>query len=226
MSVELIQALLLSFAVVVILMPAYIRFLQFIGMGKRIQVELPDKYSRHDEFPAQDQGPALAGPDALEQPVQHLAFLAATLQHLCPEKIQRRQVRAQARLLARHLSVPQPVRAPPAHRDRTVRVGADDHHADARVRRQPGHESRVERVEPLAGQLPGVPGQVDHGEVARGDRFCDVGGVVRIAANGAFDATVDKRDQQRQQHGEHEEHAARCVQGIMERSGDISFIKK
>jgi phospho-N-acetylmuramoyl-pentapeptide-transferase len=44
MSVELIQALLLSFAVVVILMPAYIRFLQFIGMGKRIQVELPESH--------------------------------------------------------------------------------------------------------------------------------------------------------------------------------------
>ncbi|HKB27659.1 MAG TPA: phospho-N-acetylmuramoyl-pentapeptide-transferase [Candidatus Limnocylindrales bacterium] len=44
MSVELIQALLLSFAVVVILMPAYIRFLQFIGMGKRIQGELPESH--------------------------------------------------------------------------------------------------------------------------------------------------------------------------------------
>src|SRR3989442_1161633 len=39
MSVELIQALLLAFAVIVILMPAYIRFLQFIGMGKQIRVE-------------------------------------------------------------------------------------------------------------------------------------------------------------------------------------------
>jgi phospho-N-acetylmuramoyl-pentapeptide-transferase len=44
MSVELIQALLLAFAVVVILMPAYIRFLQFIGMGKQIQVELPESH--------------------------------------------------------------------------------------------------------------------------------------------------------------------------------------
>jgi phospho-N-acetylmuramoyl-pentapeptide-transferase len=44
MSVELIQALLLSFAVVVILMPAYIRFLQFLGMGKRIQAELPESH--------------------------------------------------------------------------------------------------------------------------------------------------------------------------------------
>ena len=44
MSVELIQALLLAFAVVVILMPAYIRFLRFIGMGKKIQDELPDTH--------------------------------------------------------------------------------------------------------------------------------------------------------------------------------------
>jgi len=44
MSVELIQALLLAFAVVVILMPAYIRFLRFIGMGKKIQTELPDTH--------------------------------------------------------------------------------------------------------------------------------------------------------------------------------------
>jgi phospho-N-acetylmuramoyl-pentapeptide-transferase len=44
MSVDLIQALLLAFAVVVILMPAYIRFLQFVGMGKQIQGELPQTH--------------------------------------------------------------------------------------------------------------------------------------------------------------------------------------
>jgi phospho-N-acetylmuramoyl-pentapeptide-transferase len=44
MSVELIQGLLLAFAVVVILMPAYIRFLRFIGMGKQIQGELPETH--------------------------------------------------------------------------------------------------------------------------------------------------------------------------------------
>jgi phospho-N-acetylmuramoyl-pentapeptide-transferase len=44
MSVDLIQALLLAFAVVVILMPAYIRFLQFVGMGKRIRVEGPETH--------------------------------------------------------------------------------------------------------------------------------------------------------------------------------------
>jgi len=44
MSVELIQALLLAFAVVVILMPAYIRFLRFIGMGKQIRVEGPETH--------------------------------------------------------------------------------------------------------------------------------------------------------------------------------------
>jgi hypothetical protein len=36
MTVELIQGLLLAFAVVVILMPAYIRFLRYAGFGKRI----------------------------------------------------------------------------------------------------------------------------------------------------------------------------------------------
>jgi phospho-N-acetylmuramoyl-pentapeptide-transferase len=44
MSVELIQGLLLSFAVVVILMPAYIRFLRFLGMGKRILAEGPESH--------------------------------------------------------------------------------------------------------------------------------------------------------------------------------------
>jgi len=44
MSIDLIQALLLAFAVVVILMPAYIRLLRFIGMGKQIQGELPETH--------------------------------------------------------------------------------------------------------------------------------------------------------------------------------------
>src|SRR5262245_3870732 len=44
MTVDLIQALLLAFAVVVILMPAYIRFLRFIGMGKRIREEGPESH--------------------------------------------------------------------------------------------------------------------------------------------------------------------------------------
>ena len=44
MSVELIQAVLLAFAVMVILMPAYIRFLKFLGMGKRILVEGPETH--------------------------------------------------------------------------------------------------------------------------------------------------------------------------------------
>jgi len=43
-SVELIQGLLLAFAVVVILMPAYIRLLRFIGMGKQIRVEGPESH--------------------------------------------------------------------------------------------------------------------------------------------------------------------------------------
>src|SRR5690348_12862716 len=44
MSVELIQGLLLAFAVVVILMPAYIRLLRFIGMGKRIRADGPETH--------------------------------------------------------------------------------------------------------------------------------------------------------------------------------------
>jgi phospho-N-acetylmuramoyl-pentapeptide-transferase len=41
-TVELIQGLLLAFAVVVILMPAYIRLLRHVGMGKRIREEGPE----------------------------------------------------------------------------------------------------------------------------------------------------------------------------------------
>ncbi|HEX5240928.1 MAG TPA: phospho-N-acetylmuramoyl-pentapeptide-transferase [Candidatus Limnocylindrales bacterium] len=44
MSVEIIQALLLAFSVVVILMPGYIRLLRFLRMGKHIQDELPDTH--------------------------------------------------------------------------------------------------------------------------------------------------------------------------------------
>lgn len=44
MTVELIQGLLLAFAMVVILMPAYIRLLQAVGMGKRIRAEGPEAH--------------------------------------------------------------------------------------------------------------------------------------------------------------------------------------
>jgi phospho-N-acetylmuramoyl-pentapeptide-transferase len=43
-SVELIQGLLLAFALMVILMPAYIRLLQAIGFGKRIRVDGPESH--------------------------------------------------------------------------------------------------------------------------------------------------------------------------------------
>src|SRR6476619_7185379 len=43
-SVELIQGLLLAFALIVILMPPYIRFLQAIGFGKRIRQEGPESH--------------------------------------------------------------------------------------------------------------------------------------------------------------------------------------
>ncbi len=44
MTVELIQAVLLAFAVIVILMPGYIRFLRWLGMGKQIRVEGPETH--------------------------------------------------------------------------------------------------------------------------------------------------------------------------------------
>ena len=44
MTVELIQGLLLAFALVVILMPPYIRLLQGIGFGKRIRQEGPESH--------------------------------------------------------------------------------------------------------------------------------------------------------------------------------------
>ncbi len=44
MTVELIQALLLAFALVVILMPSYARFLRGVGMGKRIRAEGPEAH--------------------------------------------------------------------------------------------------------------------------------------------------------------------------------------
>jgi phospho-N-acetylmuramoyl-pentapeptide-transferase len=43
-TVELIQGLLLAFALVVILMPAYIRLLQVVGFGKRIRREGPESH--------------------------------------------------------------------------------------------------------------------------------------------------------------------------------------
>src|SRR3970282_2784284 len=42
MTVELIQGLLLAFALVVILMPSYIRLLRAAGMGKRTRAEGPE----------------------------------------------------------------------------------------------------------------------------------------------------------------------------------------
>ena len=44
MTVELIQGLLLAFALVVILMPAYIRLLRWAGFGKQIRVEGPESH--------------------------------------------------------------------------------------------------------------------------------------------------------------------------------------
>jgi phospho-N-acetylmuramoyl-pentapeptide-transferase len=43
-NVDIIQGLLLAFAAVVILMPAYIRFLRFLGMGKQILEEGPETH--------------------------------------------------------------------------------------------------------------------------------------------------------------------------------------
>ena len=44
MTVELIQGLLLAFALMVILMPPYIRLLHALGFGKRIRLEGPESH--------------------------------------------------------------------------------------------------------------------------------------------------------------------------------------
>ncbi|HET7027180.1 MAG TPA: phospho-N-acetylmuramoyl-pentapeptide-transferase [Candidatus Limnocylindrales bacterium] len=44
MTIELIQGLLLAFALVVIFMPPYIRLLQSVGFGKQIRIEGPDSH--------------------------------------------------------------------------------------------------------------------------------------------------------------------------------------
>ncbi len=44
MTIELIQGLLLAFALVVILMPPYIRLLRFLGFGKQIRIEGPQTH--------------------------------------------------------------------------------------------------------------------------------------------------------------------------------------
>jgi phospho-N-acetylmuramoyl-pentapeptide-transferase len=44
MTLQLIQGLLLAFALVVILMPPYMRLLRFIGMGKQIREEGPQSH--------------------------------------------------------------------------------------------------------------------------------------------------------------------------------------
>ena len=51
MTVELIQGLLLAFALVVILMPPYIRLLQGIGFGKRIRQEGPESHFSKEGTP-------------------------------------------------------------------------------------------------------------------------------------------------------------------------------
>lgn len=51
MTLELIQGLLLAFALVVILMPPYIRFLRYLGFGKRIRVEGPQEHLEKEGTP-------------------------------------------------------------------------------------------------------------------------------------------------------------------------------
>ncbi|HET7495074.1 MAG TPA: phospho-N-acetylmuramoyl-pentapeptide-transferase [Candidatus Limnocylindrales bacterium] len=51
MTVELIQGLLLAFALVVILMPPYIRLLQTLGFGKRIRQEGPESHFMKEGTP-------------------------------------------------------------------------------------------------------------------------------------------------------------------------------
>ncbi len=51
MTVELIQGLLLAFALVVILMPPYIRLLQAVGFGKHIREEGPESHYQKEGTP-------------------------------------------------------------------------------------------------------------------------------------------------------------------------------
>ncbi len=51
MTVEPIQGLLLAFALIVILMPPYIRLLQSVGFGKHIRVEGPESHYRKEGTP-------------------------------------------------------------------------------------------------------------------------------------------------------------------------------
>ena len=51
MTVELIQGLLMAFALVVILMPSYIRLLQAVGFGKRIREEGPESHYAKEGTP-------------------------------------------------------------------------------------------------------------------------------------------------------------------------------
>ncbi len=51
MTVELIQGLLLAFAIVVILMPPYIRLLQAVGFGKRIRQDGPESHYTKEGTP-------------------------------------------------------------------------------------------------------------------------------------------------------------------------------
>jgi phospho-N-acetylmuramoyl-pentapeptide-transferase len=51
MTVELIQGLLLAFALVVIIMPSYIRLLQAVGFGKRIREEGPESHYTKEGTP-------------------------------------------------------------------------------------------------------------------------------------------------------------------------------
>ena len=51
MTVELIQGLLLAFALVVILMSPYIRLLRWIGFGKHIREEGPESHYAKEGTP-------------------------------------------------------------------------------------------------------------------------------------------------------------------------------
>lgn len=51
MTLDLIQGLLLAFALVVILMPAYVRLLRYAGFGKRIRLEGPETHLAKEGVP-------------------------------------------------------------------------------------------------------------------------------------------------------------------------------
>ena len=93
MTVELIQGLLLAFAIVVILMPPYIRLLRATGFTKQIRIEGPDSHQVKHGTPTMGGG---ADHRRRPRPVPAPA-LAARGRHLRAARRARRGRRCSAR---------------------------------------------------------------------------------------------------------------------------------